>query len=276
MTAVERRATIAGIGTGWLEAGDTGGRGAIVLLHDGGYGSDAQTCWGPLLGPLAEDGWHVLAPDLVGHGATDKVIRFDVDPVTQRLQHVAAWTEHIGVREPVVVGNSFGGALALQAGIRRLPDPSAVVSICGTGGVDMVDAEFAAVQDMAPDEAGLQDLVARMVPDPAAASMGRRLALLEAPGHWEALTAGRLRRPGSAGRPAGWVDQYVAALATISVPVLLIAGSEDPMLASGWADRLAARLPDASTVVVQRAKHQPQLSHPGAVLTAIRSFLADR
>lgn len=62
-----------------LEQGDATAR-TVVLLH--GYAGHAQL-WQELHGELPHAGWHMLAPDLPGHGLSDKP--------RQQAQHQLAW-----------------------------------------------------------------------------------------------------------------------------------------------------------------------------------------
>ena len=95
---VERFIDVGGARTRLLEAGDPAAP-KVVLIHDGAFGSDAQLSWGPLLPRLAAE-YRVLAPDLLGYGATAKVYDFAVSAYEGRIRHVAALCEALGI-EPV-------------------------------------------------------------------------------------------------------------------------------------------------------------------------------
>ena len=52
-----------------------------MLLHSAEVGGRAEFTWPLTMGPLAEAGYHVLAPDMVGFGRTEKIFNFsDRDP----------------------------------------------------------------------------------------------------------------------------------------------------------------------------------------------------
>jgi lipase len=65
-------------------------------------------------GPLATrlPGYHVLAPDLLGHGHSPWEPPWDLDA------HLAAVVETVGARESILVGHSFGGRLAFELAAR--------------------------------------------------------------------------------------------------------------------------------------------------------------
>lgn len=83
----------------------------MLLLHGSGPGVSAWANWRGTFDALA-DRYRVVAPDIVGFGYTQRPVgfRYELD----------AWTAHlVGVLDALelprvsVVGNSFGGALAL-------------------------------------------------------------------------------------------------------------------------------------------------------------------
>ena len=88
----------------------TGGSGPpLVFLH--GIGLDAATVsWRHALPALAEDRT-VYAPDLPGHGESDKPNR--AYTTAYYLETVEAFLDAIDVEEPAMAGLSMGGALAL-------------------------------------------------------------------------------------------------------------------------------------------------------------------
>ena len=88
----------------------TGGSGPpLVFLH--GIGLDAATVsWRHALPALADERT-VYAPDLPGHGESDKPNR--AYTTAYYLETVEAFLEAIDVEEPAIAGLSMGGALAL-------------------------------------------------------------------------------------------------------------------------------------------------------------------
>ena len=63
-------------------------------------------------------------------------------------------------------------------------------------------------------------------------------------------------------------------LEALRVPVLLIEGERSPPVAGAVQAALAARLPDARSVVVEGAGHMAPITHPQPVADAIRHHLA--
>lgn len=63
-------------------------------------------------------------------------------------------------------------------------------------------------------------------------------------------------------------------LATVSVPTLIVYGSDEPAGSLSGAV-LAARMPNARLVTIDRAGHFPFIEQPAALLAAVRTFLGD-
>jgi len=80
----------------------------VICLHGGGAGA---VTWYPTIGPLAKY-FHVIAPDIVGYGESDKP-----DAAYDRPYFVA-WLKRLllelGISKAHIVGLSQGGAIALQ------------------------------------------------------------------------------------------------------------------------------------------------------------------
>lgn len=89
--------------------GDSGRK--LLLLH--GLGSNAQGWW--RVGPaLADAGFHVVAPDLRGHGESEHPEDFSLAAYADDVSEIDGDWE-------VVVGHSIGGAIALTL-FEREPD----------------------------------------------------------------------------------------------------------------------------------------------------------
>ena len=93
---------------------ETHGTGSPLVLLHGGLGSGEM--FGPILPTLAAR-HRVIVVDLQGHGRTADIDR----PLDVRLMadDVAALIDHLGLRNPDVVGYSLGGGVAFQVGFRH-------------------------------------------------------------------------------------------------------------------------------------------------------------
>jgi pimeloyl-ACP methyl ester carboxylesterase len=92
----------------YLEWG-TRGRPSLVLVHGGA----AHAHWWSFLAPLFATQYHVVAPDLSGHGDSGRRSSY---PRELWAQEVLAVAEAAGVRErPVLIGHSLGGFVSIVA-----------------------------------------------------------------------------------------------------------------------------------------------------------------
>jgi 2-hydroxy-6-oxo-6-(2'-aminophenyl)hexa-2,4-dienoate hydrolase len=109
--------TVDGVETHYWEAG-TGT--PLVLVHGGGGGADAWGNWKFALPRLAERGFHVFAPDMVGFGMTDAPDPSEYEYTNQsRVDHLAAFLRTLDVDAPSLLGNSMGGAASIGVALQH-------------------------------------------------------------------------------------------------------------------------------------------------------------
>ncbi|UUT35100.1 haloalkane dehalogenase [Microbacterium elymi] len=89
---------------------------ALVFLHGNPTSSHL---WRNVIPGVAGEGFRALAPDLVGMGRSGKPA---IDyTFADHARYLDAWLEAMGIREPILVGHDWGGALALDWAARH-PD----------------------------------------------------------------------------------------------------------------------------------------------------------
>lgn len=266
-----RTVVAGGFRTTYLEAGDPG-RDTVVLLHDGGFGTTAALCWGPVIERLSTD-FHVVAPDLQGWGGTDKVVYLDRSPYTGRLAHVAAFTRELGIEKAHFAGVSFGGSLLLRA----LVDPTGpwpvdrAVSFSGTGGPFRLPEGMAALAEYEPSLEAAERATALLVRSTEGLSehIAQRHANSLIPGHWESLMAPRLSNP--AVKRELPPDTFLDQLRTVRTPLLLVEGRYDTLLEPGWSKKLADLAPGATAVEVDHG-HEPNIEAPDEASRLLADF----
>jgi len=80
----------------------------ILLIH--GFCSSTLV-WSKVFLELAEEGFHVVAPDLLGYGYSAKPRNFDYT-IRAQARMIAGFMERIGEDRATLVGSSYGGAVA--------------------------------------------------------------------------------------------------------------------------------------------------------------------
>ena len=102
------RVTVDGTSIAYRAWGDNPGRG-LVLVHGGA----AHARWWDHIAPLLAAGHLVAAVDLSGHGDSGRRAAYSLDGWAEEVAAVAADAGITG--QPVIIGHSMGGFVALRA-----------------------------------------------------------------------------------------------------------------------------------------------------------------
>ena len=111
---------------------DLGSGPPILFLHGSGPGVSAWANWRLSLAQLAGQ-FRCIAPDLVGFGYTAVPIGLTFDRKIW-IDQIVALIDALGIEQVSIVGNSFGGALALALAARH-PQRLAKLVLMGSVGV---------------------------------------------------------------------------------------------------------------------------------------------
>lgn len=258
------------------EAG-SGGR-PLLLLHGFTGAKGDFTAW---LDPLAELGWHAVAPDQRGHGDSTMLDSEDRYSFELLAADLLGLFDALDWASAAALGHSMGG-MVLQTAVlaqperfdalvlmdtshRRLPaDPSmveAAIHIVRTKGMR---ALLEAQEALADDQVLSNDVDRRLKaerPDYKAFCDGKLL------GSSPAMYAGLITEitdPGGADRLPG--------LRHLDQPALVIVGEHDQPFVEPC-HRIAASLRNAELVVIPGAAHSPQFERPELWWDALRGFL---
>jgi pimeloyl-ACP methyl ester carboxylesterase len=118
-----------GIKTNYLEAGKGD---PVVLIHGSGPGVTSYANWRLVLPALAEN-FRVLAPDMVGFGFSERPTNIEYGVQTWADQ-VVGLMDTLELPKAHLVGNSFGGAIALRIATQH-PDRVGKLVLMGSMGV---------------------------------------------------------------------------------------------------------------------------------------------
>ena len=251
----------------------TGGGLPVMLIHGSGPGVSAWANWRQAIPALARDR-RVIAPDMVGFGYTDRPagIEYSMDTwVRQGLDLLDA----LGLERVHLVGNSFGGALAMALAIRAPERVQRLVLMGSVGvpfpiteGLDAVwgyEASFENMRRIMDYFAWSRDLV------------NDELAKLR----YEASIRPGFQESFSAMFPAPrqrWVDAMTSAEADIrALPheTLIIHGREDKVIPLSNSLTLADWIPNAQLHVFGHCGHWTQIEHSARFNRLVGDFLAE-
>jgi pimeloyl-ACP methyl ester carboxylesterase len=268
-----RYLVVDGVRTHYLEGGT--GR-TIVLLHSGEFGAAAEISWEFNLAALAEH-FHVVAPDWLGFGRTDKIRDF-VDGRARLQAHLSRFLALMGIDEADFIGNSMAGGMIMRAAssnppllrIRR-------IVLASGGGFSPANEARAALHGYDCTVGGMQRILAALFHDPKwpadEAYVQRRFAMSTMPGAWECTASARF---GSPIRPPRLVhgQSDVIEYEKVPFPTLIIAGENDKLRLPGYGEEIARRTPDAQLLVFDKCGHCPNIEQADRFNEAVIAFLA--
>ncbi|GAA2712996.1 alpha/beta fold hydrolase [Micromonospora olivasterospora] len=277
MSTIKRdQINVGGLVTSFLSAGSPSAH-PLVLLHDGAWGGSAEASWINVIPTLAKR-YRVIAPDLYGYGASSKMVQLDVAPYEFRLRQVAALLDALGLedRPTHLVGNSFGGAMALRAA--TLPwfswRVSAAVSISGTGGPYRTREGLAALSRFDGSHADMLRIVRLLTDNFPAIDDHVELRLRDAcnPGHYRAVAAAGLATPFESAPKHR--DDYPRSLRTVRTPLALVSGRQDNLVEPDWAHRIAEHAPSCKVYEID-ARHSPNISDPETTAALLLTIVGE-
>jgi pimeloyl-ACP methyl ester carboxylesterase len=269
----EKWVNAGGFHTRYLEAGDREAD-PVLLLHDGAWGGASSVTWANIIPQLAAR-YRVLAPDLLGFGGTDKAVFVDRAQYVPRITQLREMVKHLGISKPLhLVGNSFGGSLALRIlGNAEGFSLRSVVSICGTGGPRRTELSRVELGRWDGTEADLRRILGLLIDSTGffESQLRERMQWAADAGHYRAVMAVSTPLPQGLAqvRPS---DPWPEQLRGTTTPVLLVAGERDVLLESGWQEWLRGFVPEAQSIVLD-CKHAPNIDRPELLLPALMDFL---
>lgn len=263
----------AGISTNVHDTVVDPGGGTVLLIHGSGPGVSAWANWRLTIPELARD-FRVVAPDLTGFGCSDR---------QGSAYNMAGWTAHalgvidaLGLDRVHVVGNSFGGSIALSLAIHH-PGRVDRLGLMGAVGVPFdITPGLDAVWGYEPSVESMAELlrIFTATPAPGIDDLARlRYEASIRPGVHEAYAS---MFPAPRQR---WVDAMAhadAAIASIAAPTMIIHGREDRVIPLAASLRLLELIPDAQLHVFGNCGHWTQIEHAEEFSRLLRDFLLDR
>jgi 3-oxoadipate enol-lactonase len=260
------------------EAGE-GGR-PLLLVHGFTGAKEDFTDW---LDPLAELGWHVVAADHRGHGASDQPEDEAAYSFDAFATDLVGLIDALGWSTVVALGHSMGG-MVVQTAVLRAPerfeglvlmdtshrglraDPALVELGVAIARAEGIAAVMAAQDAMGDDGAPLGTPAHQRLLDsrPGYKDFGARKMLASSPAMYSAMLQAITAATG--------IDR-LPDLPQIHVPTLVIVGDQDtPFLKPSR--RMAEAIPGAELAVIPDAGHSPQFENTDLWWKALTSFLA--
>jgi 2-hydroxy-6-oxonona-2,4-dienedioate hydrolase len=272
-------ASVRDVSTCYVEAG----RGeTVVLLHGGCVGGSGEATWGDMVRALS-DRYHVIAPDLLWSGYTDKV----GVPVSLPLQaaHFAAFIKTLGVGRINVVGQSVGAYIAARFAC-DFPERTSHLVMIGSNTLALsMDRTFDVhPSDPEPpvDERERQLRMMRRVyhrPELITDDLvNMRVALASMPGVAEARESFAAYSEKLLGREAGLFEAFELRkrLPQLDVPSILVWGRSDRFAPVSIGRDLAPHLPRTRYIEIDDGGHAVYRDQAQTVGEILHMFFSDR
>jgi pimeloyl-ACP methyl ester carboxylesterase len=225
----------------------------------------------------------VIAYDQIPYGLSEKLVTGDwtgQSPYTSTaaVDQLFSFLDELGVDRVVLVGNSYGGVLAVQAARAQ---PERVEALILVDAAVYVEEEMPAWLFELPQIRRLGPLFARQLGqseafirqtylDPDQISTERMaLTMIQTRvedwdlAYWEYLRVWGLDAP-----------DYTALIPEIQQPALVISGEGDAIVPVSDSQRLHAELPNAELVILPSCGHVPQEECPDAFEAAVDAWLS--
>lgn len=112
---------------------DAGQGEVVIMLHGGGPGASGWSNFNRNIGAFVDAGYRVVLPDCPGFGKSDEIVS-DVQRGLLNAQAVKGLMDSLGIDKAHLVGNSMGGATALNFAL-EYPDRLDKLILMGPGGL---------------------------------------------------------------------------------------------------------------------------------------------
>lgn len=260
----------AGIRTNCLDAGDGP---PVMLLHGSGPGVTAWANWRLVL-PKLSPAFRVIAPDIVGFGYTDRP--------ANAIWDMAYWTDHaIGVLDALdiekcgIVGNSFGGGLALAMATAH-PDRVDKMVLMGSAGIAFeLTPGLDAVWGYEPSVEAMRGLVELFAFDNAIMTDDLVRLRYEAsirPGYQESYAS---MFPSPRQRHIDAMSRSEDQLRALGHQTLVVHGREDQIIPLESSIRLANLIPRSQLHVFGQCGHWTQIEQNARFCRLIADFFSE-
>lgn len=253
---IGRRITANGIETNYHDLGE--GQ-PVLLIHGSGPGVTGYANWRLTMPALAKH-FRVIAPDMVGFGETERPAghRYSMN---DWVAHAVGLLDALGIERAHVVGNSFGGALAIALALEAPARVGRLVLMGSAGTAFPLTEGLDAVWGYRPSIGNMRQLLDIFAFNRALVNDDLAKLRFEAsvrPGYQEAFTS---MFPAPRQR---WVDALASAeerVRTLTQETLLVHGREDRVIPLSSSLRLLELIPKAQLHVFGQCGHWTQIEH---------------
>lgn len=249
------------------------GAGAPVILVHGFAASNND--WIYLKPELVDNGYQVIAPDLIGHGTSQSgpsgQYSFDL-----LYAEFSDWLDTLNLnRKPTIIGHSMGGMISLNYAIRN---PNQVLNLV------LINPYY--------DKKQLNPWMRKLINNPGISQTALESIppwlinlyfSLDINGFLPASDQVRKQKAEDITRAdpeivhfLGSIPDISSRLTEIQLPTLVIWGAKDPTLNPGSFPQLVDSIPSAAGKAMPGCGHQPHLEEAGQLNQMVINFISER
>lgn len=249
----------------YLESGDS--KNTLVLIH--GLGASAER-WNNVIPNLAKY-YHVIVPDLIGFGYSDKpIVDYTPDFFSAFL---GKFFDALGIKRPNIIGSSLGGQIAAEYASANPNNIEKLILVSPSGAMKQstpaLDAYIMAA--LYPNEQSAKNVFELMessgneVDDRIVQGFIERMQLPNAKLAFMSTVLGLKNS-----------EIITTKLYTIHSPTLIIWGSKDPVIPIQHAESFASSIKDCRFYRMDGCGHTPYVQDPDAFSSIVLEFLSRR
>ena len=246
----------------YLESGNS--KNVLVLVH--GLGASAER-WDQVI-PLFSNDFHVIVPDLIGFGYSDKPL---VDYTPEFFsEFLEKFFSKLNIRRPNIIGSSLGGQIAAEYASTNSDNIEKLILVSPAGvmkqSTPALDAYIMAA--LYPNEQSAKNAFEMMegsgnsIPDAIINGFIERMKLPNAKLAFMSTILGLKNS-----------KQITSKLHTISSPTLIVWGSNDPVIPIDNADSFVSSIQDCRFFRMDGCGHTPYVQDPHLFATKVLEFL---
>lgn len=260
-------ALLNGISVGYDVVG--GGPNTLLLVHGHPFN---RSMWRPQITAAHEAGWRVVVPDLRGYGETAVVP--GKTPLEVFTADLAALLDYLEVDRAVIGGLSMGGQIVMEFAHRH---PGRVRGLLLAATFPQAESDDGKRNRNAMADRLRREGMERYASEVLSKMLATRSieALPAVADH--VLTMMRATHPeGAAAALRGRAERpsYEETLSSLTIPALVVVGSEDAFTSRQDAERMRDLLRNSELVWLEGAGHMPNLESPEAFNAALLRLLS--
>ncbi|HKC66002.1 MAG TPA: alpha/beta hydrolase [Pyrinomonadaceae bacterium] len=269
-----RFAVVDGVRVHYQEAGAIDAP-PMLLIH--GF-TASNFVWSDVLLPIAESGFRVIAPDLIGFGFSEKPKDGEYT-IEAQARMITGLMDHLGIESAILVGNSYGGAVAATCAldyaerVERLVLVDAVTNDHVKSQLLLRLAASPVLGDLiSPLMIGSHKLVFWRMKKGYAPENAHLFDENRMKAHHRPLLAASTQRAALTTLRRWRAERIEEEAESIKQPTLLIWGEDDPDIPLEHGRKAFERIPNSRLIIFRRCGHMPMEEYPREFVEVLTGY----